>query len=76
MVKPQFEAGRTDVHKGVIKNDAIRRKILSGFEDWAKQYFVIDNKKDSEVVGAKGNKERFYLLTLKRNSTTSPGRMT
>lgn len=75
MVKPQFEAGRTDVHKGVIKNDAIRRKILSGFEDWAKQYFVIDNKKDSEVVGARGNKERFYLLTLKRNSTTSPGRI-
>lgn len=75
MVKPQFEASREDVNKGIIKNDALRRQILADFEKWSKQFFVIKNKKDSEVAGAKGNKERFYLLTLKRNSTTSPGRI-
>jgi 23S rRNA (cytidine1920-2'-O)/16S rRNA (cytidine1409-2'-O)-methyltransferase len=76
MVKPQFEAGREQTNKGVIKNDAIRRQILKDFEMWAKDWFVILDKRDSEVAGAKGNQERFYLLTLKRNSTTSPGRIT
>lgn len=76
MVKPQFEAGRQHTNKGVIKNDAIRRQILKDFEVWTKDYFVIKDKRDSEVAGAKGNQERFYLLTLNRNSTTSPGRIT
>ncbi|MEO6109443.1 MAG: TlyA family RNA methyltransferase [Candidatus Saccharimonadales bacterium] len=76
MVKPQFEAGREQINKGVIKNDAIRRQILKDFEVWAKDWFVINDKRDSEVAGAKGNQERFYLLTLNRNSTTSPGRIT
>ena len=76
MVKPQFEAERHQVAKGVIKNDAVRRQILKDFEFWAKDMFTIIDKRDSEVAGAKGNRERFYLLTLKRNSTTSPGRIT
>ncbi len=76
MVKPQFEAERHQTAKGVIKNDAVRRKILQDFEFWAKELFVIRDKRDSEVAGAKGNRERFYLLTLNRNSTTSSGRMT
>lgn len=64
MVKPQFEAGNTDglKHKGVIKNDAIRRAILKDFENWARQHFVVLDKADSSVSGAKGNRERFYLL--------------
>lgn len=76
MVKPQFEAGREQINKGVIKNDAIRRQILKDFENWTRDLFVINDKRDSEVAGAKGNQERFYLLTLNRNSTTSPGRIT
>lgn len=62
MVKPQFEAGSSSKHKGVIKNDAIRRDILRDFEAWSKKYFKICAKADSEVSGSKGNKERFYLL--------------
>lgn len=62
MVKPQFEAGRNQVSKGVIKNDAVRRKILKEFELWARELFVVVDKHDSEVAGAKGNRERFYLL--------------
>ena len=62
MAKPQFEAGRNDVHKGVIKNDSLRRRILTDFEQWAKQRFVVLDKRDSEVAGTKGNRERFYLL--------------
>lgn len=64
MVKPQFEAKGMVKHKGVIKNERLRRDILKDFEDWAKQYFVVQNKADSKVAGAKGNLERFYLLGL------------
>ena len=66
MVKPQFEAGKHQVNKGVIKNDKVRRQILADFENWAKQYFVVLDKKDSDVAGAKGNVERFYKLRLIR----------
>lgn len=66
MLKPQFEAGKQQVNKGVIKNDAVRRQILKDFETWAKQYFVILDKRDSEVAGSRGNRERFYLLKLSR----------
>lgn len=76
MVKPQFEAARHQTAKGVIKNDAVRRQILHDFEYWSKDRFIIKDKRDSEVAGAKGNRERFYLLTLKRNSTMSSGRIT
>lgn len=62
MVKPQFEAGKDQTNKGIIKNDAIRRQILKDFEVWSKELFVIIDKRDSDVAGAKGNQERFYLL--------------
>ncbi len=62
MVKPQFEAGKDQINKGIIKNDSIRRQILKDFENWAKEKFVVVDKRDSDVAGAKGNQERFYLL--------------
>lgn len=62
MLKPQFEAGKHQVNKGVIKNDSVRREILKDFELWVRQYFVVIDKFDSEVAGTKGNRERFYLL--------------
>jgi len=66
MVKPQFEAGKNQTNKGIIKNDSVRRQILRDFEDWSKKYFVISDKRDSDVAGAKGNQERFYLLKKSR----------
>lgn len=63
MVKPQFEAARYQVgSSGVIKNDSVRRQILKDFEAWAKRYFLTVDKADSEIAGARGNKERFYSL--------------
>lgn len=65
MVKPQFEAGHSSLkHKGVIKNEKVRRDILKAFESWALTYFKIRAKADSQVAGEKGNKERFYLLNI------------
>lgn len=63
MVKPQFEASQANLkHKGVIKNDRMRRDILRAFESWVTDYCVIIDKADSSVSGAKGNQERFYKL--------------
>lgn len=62
MVKPQFEAGDQIKHKGVIKNERIRRDVLKQFEEWVKTRFIIKDKADSKVAGSRGNVERFYLL--------------
>lgn len=63
MVKPQFEAAASKLkHKGVIKNDRMRRDILQDFEQWAKVGFLTKDKADSQVAGEKGNLERFYVL--------------
>lgn len=68
MVKPQFEAVAANLkHKGVIKNDRMRRDILKDFESWVTEYCVIIDKADSSVTGAKGNQERFYTLRPVRN---------
>lgn len=63
MVKPQFEARQSNIqHKGVIKNDRMRREVLKDFEAWVQKLYKIVAKTDSGVAGAKGNVERFYLL--------------
>ncbi len=65
MVKPQFETNQQNLHKGVVKNNKIRREIFRQFEQWASQYYVIKTKRDSAVAGEKGNLERFYLLSIR-----------
>ncbi len=63
MVKPQFEAGKGQLGgSGVVKNNALRRTILKDFEAWVKRLFIVVQKADSQVAGAHGNVERFYLL--------------
>jgi 23S rRNA (cytidine1920-2'-O)/16S rRNA (cytidine1409-2'-O)-methyltransferase len=63
MVKPQFEAQQSLLkHKGVVKNDTMRRQILKEFEAWAGHAWLIQDKADSAIKGAKGNQERFYVL--------------
>ncbi len=65
MCKPQFEAGKEQINKGVVKNSAMRRQILRDFEAWLlKNGFVIMDKADSQVAGTKGNVERFYKLRV------------
>lgn len=71
MVKPQFEAGRNNLkHKGVVKNEKMRRDILKQFENWVQKVFIIANKADSGVPGARGNRERFYLLKKSTSQLT------
>lgn len=63
MVKPQFETDYDEhKHKGVVKNENVRRKILKDFEKWSSAHYKIFSKADSKIAGPKGNVERFYLL--------------
>ena len=63
MLKPQFEAGKDQLNKGIVKNSAQRRDILQKFEAWCRQNkFVVLKKSDSAIAGKTGNVERFYLL--------------
>ncbi len=76
MAKPQFEADKpiADRYKGVIKDEKIRGQILAKLEISLADQFIIQAYADSAVYGARGNRERFYVLTL--NSTTSSGFIT
>lgn len=65
MLKPQFEAEKSFLNKGVIKNEKYRRQVLVEFEHWVRDVAVIVAKQDSAVSGKKGNIERFYLLKPK-----------
>ena len=63
MLKPQFEATPTQLNKGVVKNEKIRREIIKDFEQWLKRNnFIIINKRDNSLKGKTGNQERFYWL--------------
>ena len=62
LLKPQFEAKKEQINRGVIKNDKIRRQIFKNFENWVLKLFIIVDKLDSPIAGAKGNREHFYLL--------------
>ncbi len=64
MLKPQFEAAPSQLTKGVIKNEKIRRLIIKDFELWLRQNdFIIKAKRDNLHPGKTGNLERFYYLT-------------
>ena len=64
LLKPQFEAGKSQINRGIVKNDSLRRQIIKDFESWLKSSFFIVAKADSAVAGTHGNRERFYLLRL------------
>ena len=65
MVKPQFEARSDQLSKGIVKNETIRREILKRFEYWLKENdFIVIKKRDNDLKGKNGNKERFYYLKL------------
>ena len=54
MAKPQFEARKTGVkHKGVIKNDTMRRKVLKELESWITNMFVIWTKPTQKLAEAR-----------------------
>lgn len=65
MLKPQFEAEPTQLVKGVVKNEKMRREIIKRFEGFLKKnHFLVVNKRDNNLPGKNGNVERFYWLKI------------
>jgi 23S rRNA (cytidine1920-2'-O)/16S rRNA (cytidine1409-2'-O)-methyltransferase len=67
LVKPQFEAGKTEVDKGrgVIRNPAVQEATLTGVRDFALATLpgaTLLGSLDSPITGADGNRE--FLLGL------------
>ncbi len=67
LVKPQFEVGRQGLSKkGIVRDEALRRKALKDVCDNASQYgFSLVGTMDSPILGGDGNKE--YLAVFKRS---------
>jgi 23S rRNA (cytidine1920-2'-O)/16S rRNA (cytidine1409-2'-O)-methyltransferase len=64
LVKPQFEAGRADVPKGVVRDPAVHRRVLRDFCAVAAGWGVrVAGVVDSGHPGPKGNREFVVHLT-------------
>lgn len=69
LVKPQFEAGKAEVDKGagVIRDDAVRARVLSEVRDFALRELPgasLVGEMESPIHGADGNRE--FLLGIRR----------
>jgi 23S rRNA (cytidine1920-2'-O)/16S rRNA (cytidine1409-2'-O)-methyltransferase len=63
LVKPQFEAGREQVKKGVVRDPEVRRTVLQDVADFVTARGVaVLGVCDSSVPGPAGNRE--YLMAL------------
>ncbi len=72
LVKPQFEAGRAEAPKGVVRDPEVQRRVIREVADaalgWgAEPAGVVD----SGLPGPKGNRE-FVLHLVDRESPNSP----
>ncbi len=63
LVKPQFEAGRTEVRKGIIRDEAIHARVLEEISAAAAEVGLTRvSSVPSPITGAKGNQEFFLHL--------------
>ena len=65
LIKPQFEAKKTEVGRGgIIKDSRIHNRICEELISWFKQNFDYEylNIIDSPIKGQKGNKEFFIYI--------------
>jgi 23S rRNA (cytidine1920-2'-O)/16S rRNA (cytidine1409-2'-O)-methyltransferase len=63
LVKPQFEAGRAEVKKGVIRDPAIHARVVDEVSAAAREVGLTPmGSEPSPITGAKGNQEFFLHL--------------
>lgn len=71
LVKPQFEAGKTEVDKGqgVIRDDAVRERVLAEVREFALRELpgaTVHGEMECPIHGADGNRE--FLLGLHKQA--------
>jgi 23S rRNA (cytidine1920-2'-O)/16S rRNA (cytidine1409-2'-O)-methyltransferase len=63
LVKPQFEAGRADVKRGVVRDQEVRARVLRELAEAALRWEAATvGVTDSGLPGPKGNRESFLHL--------------
>jgi 23S rRNA (cytidine1920-2'-O)/16S rRNA (cytidine1409-2'-O)-methyltransferase len=79
LVKPQFEAGRADVRRGVVRDPEVRRRVLHDFAEFATgSGWAVLGVCDSCVPGPAGNREYIVYLAspehpLRKDQTVDVG---
>jgi 23S rRNA (cytidine1920-2'-O)/16S rRNA (cytidine1409-2'-O)-methyltransferase len=66
LVKPQFEAGRAEAGRGVVRDPEVHRRVLRDLageaQGWGPEGCRVVGSCDSGLPGPKGNREFFLLL--------------
>lgn len=72
LVKPQFEAGRQDLRKGVVRDPAVHRRVLIVVAEHAVALGLeVEGVVASPLLGPAGNRE--FFLALRRASASGAG---
>jgi 23S rRNA (cytidine1920-2'-O)/16S rRNA (cytidine1409-2'-O)-methyltransferase len=75
LVKPQFEAGRNDVHGGVVRDPEVQRRVLREVAEAALEWGAETvGAVDSGLPGPKGNRE-FFLHLVQRDDPKLPAKL-
>jgi len=70
LVKPQFEAGRADAPKGVVRDPEVHRRVVTTFCEQAVEWGgAVTGIVDSGLPGPKGNREFIVRLHASREGT-------
>jgi 23S rRNA (cytidine1920-2'-O)/16S rRNA (cytidine1409-2'-O)-methyltransferase len=72
LVKPQFEAGRADVPRGVVRDPGVQRRAVAGVVEAARAWGgEAVGVVDSGLPGPKGNRE-FFVHLVNRQGDANP----
>src|SRR6476661_2910288 len=72
LVKPQFEAGRAEARKGVVRDSGVHRRVLREVADAALGWGArVAGVVDSGLPGPKGNRE-FFLYLVQADDPSHP----
>ena len=72
LVKPQFEAGRAEAKRGVVRDAAVHRRVLHEVADAASEWGArVAGVVDSGLPGPKGNRE-FFLYVVQAGEPSQP----
>ncbi|MFA5560711.1 MAG: TlyA family RNA methyltransferase [Acholeplasmataceae bacterium] len=66
LIKPQFEVGKGQAKKGIVKQKDLRDKVISNLiEAFSTFGLKLVDLQESQVIGKKGNQEYFMYLVSK-----------
>ena len=70
LIKPQFEANRTEIEKGIVNDTNVHKRIINEVIEEAKNYqLFLENLTVSPIKGTKGNIE--YLVEFSKKDKFS-----